>query len=83
MAGSAAAGMLKWHIPGAARIDPRAQATPIRLRGAVGPDPDPAFDEEPLGGEKEGGSDGAGDRPTVGQSSPPVEAPALQGWHLA
>jgi hypothetical protein len=34
--------------------------------GAVAPGPDPSFDDEPLGGEKEGGRDGAGDRPAVG-----------------
>jgi hypothetical protein len=50
MAGSAAAGNMRRHIPGATRIDSK-QATPIRSRGAVYLD---SIDgcHEPLGGRR-------------------------------
>jgi len=85
IAAGAAAGIMGWQVPGVALIDSSAPAT-RNTEDSMGchcPSTNPALDEEPQGGEKEGGCNGESDRPAVGQSSPPVKAPALQGWNLA
>jgi hypothetical protein len=61
------------HMLGNA-LQPRGSQATLRRPGrSVCPNTNPVFDEEPQGGEKKGGSDGAGDRPAVGQSSPPAK----------
>jgi hypothetical protein len=49
------------HMLGTARQHRRSRAALQRSRRSVCSNTNPAFDEEPQGGEKEGGRDGAGD----------------------